>query len=439
MKSLHLTIKLLLTMSLVFFLHRSIYASVSTGKITPFDEMDFKYQIFLVQTLDKSFIPTMTLEQIKKNGETNAEIKKSFVGAIKKSILPLNRFMNPDLLTSGVNLQSEVTKMLTVFSNNLKEELKQIKISKTVSFQLKVVPVKSEDRVAIDSENNRLDSYGYSGVGSKDVPFKRLYSRDKFSIYEPMILPTQDAPYKDAETVIAQDVYNGLVDVVKFVVNKDHTKPFFLTTSFNIDLLPDVNKSKISIDSVVGLPTNIDMPFTESNEKISFEKILFPEFDLTQVSYNLYPCAFIKLVNSFNSSDILMHIDFGPLGTIKDGQWVRATNIDDIKVATPKLYGKAKKFIGVNFNVFNLSVNISKQEVSNLDMFLSIGAPIISRNKIGTINNTSVDKEFETEINKQIQANLKKLDEKKNQLVAKIESGDVASMLETIFTIVSKQ
>lgn len=404
----------------------------------PFDELNYKYGIFFAKTLSDQINPSMPIDEILKVEEQDFAIRDSVVRSLKASVFPLIKFYSPDMLAQ-TNITNELVNGLMTFSEELKQNLKQIKNTHRRVFQLMIVPTLSDELIA------RRRSQG-------EVPIKRFYSEDKFTIYEP--LDSHEETYRSARDVIVTEMYNGMTKLMEYHALTSPKNPFFLSISMNIILEENPGDSLISSQITLGLPINKSMPFTESNEEIEFQLIEFPTIK-GSFSASKYPCAFINVSYKLDDSPAKMLINFGPMGTYKGYEWVRPNN-QKLKYTTPpllrgnfnnmvpRLVGKPKAAKGIlkaSFNIYNLVFNLEKAYLEDIDLFISLNFANLSGLGVGSINKPDVDNQFRDEINKTIQS---KIDEQKQKLSkkelkqaasSKLSPKQLSGLLDALFSI----
>ncbi|MBL6991481.1 MAG: hypothetical protein ISR65_16980 [Bacteriovoracaceae bacterium] len=398
----------------------------SDRDFVPLNKQNFQYGIFVTRTLHPGIHNKQSIDQIIEIQQKQNKVRDALVNGLKKTFFPFVKMFSPALLAEGVNLQEEILKGLNFFA----EELKQIEVSEQTSFSIMIVPSLSDELVI-------RNTFG-------EVPLKRFYAQDKYTIYEP--LPdTQDA-FMTAEEVLRTKIYKGMGKVMADHYYYDTANPFFVSLELKVVLKPNKVDSKIKAQAIIGMPVNKEMPFTEENEQIAFNTVKLPSLDaadsLLRVSSN--PVAFVNIDYPFDEGvDPMMHIEFGPLGTYQNGGWTRPNgtsfkNLVPKLIGIPKVRGVSTRVIAASFNIFNLSINLKKMEISDLDLILSVGLSRFPAFSIGSINKTSIDEQFQTEINKAVQegiADQKKSVPGKLTTNLKMQSSVVSGLMEKIFTV----
>ncbi len=400
-----------------------------SGYSKPFGDGNYKYGLFLAQTRPPEINANMTLEQIEATKTESDTVRKSLLNSIKKTFFPLFRVANPALLGSGMDLKAEILKGIYAFVDNFKENIKKERVRNPSRFQIMIVPKRSDELVIRNTMG--------------EVPLMRFYSKDKYALYTPM--ENHKEAYKSARDVLVTEMYQGMGKVMEDHYYNNPKQPFFLSLILNVDIDPNPDLSKVFAQVIMGMPINHRIPFDKKDEKIHFKWLNFPTVEKSNsLSFyaQKYPCAFIQIDFPFKEGEPqMMHINFGPVGTYRDGRWVRPPGVK-FKDRVPKLTGLVKNAIEVDFNIFNLSMNLQLQEVTDLDLFLSVGLKAISKFKVGTINKTDIDDQFQAEINKTIQQSIA---EQKQKLVGQakqlaenyspVKQEVMASLMSQIFQI----
>ena len=101
----------------------------------------------------------------------------------------------------------------------------------------------------------------------------------------------------------------------------------------------------------------------------------------------------------------------------------------------------------MDFHIFNLIFNLEKQQLDDIDLYLSVGIKQLPGLKIGTINRTEIDNQFKDEINKTIQENIANQEKEFSSLTdnfltgsnSEMKSKTLNQLLTALFSIASKK
>lgn len=354
------------------------------------DQRNYEYAIVLSRTSKSS--AQSNIDSILAAQKNQEAIKKAITNSLRGTLVPMVKLVNPSNLAHQDNIQQIAVQSLKAFATALQSELKGVPLSEPNRFQIQIVPVISKELAA--------------RVQGGDVPY-RPYSTDKYAVYEN--LPSVENAYKTSHDFFVTDAYQGQLKLVESLSASKN--PFFMSMSIDLDLQVNAAQSKLTTQVVVGMPTNKSVPFNQANEQIQFTTMQFPALKTLNGIVSQYPCAFVTISQNLAASPMQMNIQFGPLGTYSaDGVWTRPNGID-YREFTPKLAGKAKvkgvQLIPVDFNIYNLNVNVETQTISDLDLRLWV--KLISKIPgVGMINKETIDQQFETEINKTIKSEILK-------------------------------
>lgn len=389
------------------------------------DSDNYEYGIFVVRSVAPELNAQMTIDQILTADTANGRVKDAITKSVAESQSSLLRSLFVEKSLVGVNLQTELAKSLKQFSDRLKVNLDQAQITRTMDFQIHVAPMIS--RILAERR------------AGNQVTARILYPTDRVSLVENM--PDAGDIHADDQSIVLNDIYQGMASRLNGEYLKGGAEPFFVSLVINLKVNPAPQDSMWIAQAVVGLPVNSSLPFEQSNDQISFKRIEFPAFDKSNLGLTTdgMPTALLTIEQPLASSTGKMLIEFGPIGTFKDGKWIRPKDIANYSKLTPRLVGTptgiARNKVDVVFNILNLAADLENQGVSSLDLFLSVGLPNFPGTRLGFINKPDIDQQFQTEINKAIQAAIQEQQKTlKSQGLAKVEalSSISPAMLEQI-------
>ncbi len=356
------------------------------------------YGIYLIQDGNSTIQPSDRLSTILTQRTSGQEIKQAVMKSLQSSLMGLSQIFSEGLQQgSEMNIQTQGMKAVGTFTENLKKNLANVQISQKQTFQLMIAPTLSEKMI---------------GRSLSAPPILSLYPSDRTMLIE--LMPDASDVYPKAQGVMNTIVYRGIVNQLRNHMESNMTdQPNFLTLTLTAQLDPDKSKSVVSSEIMIAMPVNLQKDFENENDQIKFTKIVYPEFKAEgdfNFSAQRYPVAFVQMRQMLGSTETAMKLQFGPLGTYQDGQWIRSPGTDFAKLV-PKLRGtpKAKGALGVaaqlvqvDFNIFNIDTNLVTQEITNIDLYLSAGSRRYPNLKFGMINSPQVDSQFQAEINKLI-------------------------------------
>lgn len=399
--------------------------SVGFGGIANAQSDNYEYGIFVVRSLPKDLNAKMTLDQILAADTANARVKDAISKSVAESQTSLLRSLFIEKSLAGVNLQTEVSKSLKQFNERLKVNLDKAQISETMEFQIHVAPMISKILAA-------------RRAGNQVTP-RVLYPTDRVSLVEN--LPDVSDIHADDQRIILNDIYQGMAARLNEKYENGAADPFFVSLVINLKVNPAPQDSMWIAQAVLGLPVNKSMPFAQSNDQITFKSVEFPTYKSTMgLTTDDMPTALLTIEQPLAAKTGKMLIEFGPIGTFKDGRWVRPKDLARYSTLTPRLVGTpamklANGRLDVAFNILNLTADLETQGVSDLDLYLSLGLPKFPGTRFGFINKADIDTQFQTEINKAIQTAIQ--DQKNNlkkQGLEKVEalSSVSAPMLEQL-------
>jgi hypothetical protein len=386
----------------------SARVNADTSKIVV--DQNSVYGIFLLQTPNSTIKPTDSLKTILEQRNVSNEVKDAVVKSLGDSMMGLAPLFSPGVQSSeDFNLQTQGMKAASVFVENLKKNLAGISIKERQQYQLLIAPRATDKAIAVAQ---KLPGVTY------------LYPSDRSMIVE--MMPDAEDAYPQASSMMNTMVYKGIVNqMIKIFEDRKTDQPHFLMLTMDIVLDVDQSKSSVRSEIIATMPVNIEKDFVNENEQIKFSKIVFPEFKPASqngenlFSANTYPVVFVNMIHGLRSPDVQMTLQFGPLGTYSDGKWTRIPGKDFTKYVpklrgTPKAKGAMNALAGkafAEFNIFNIEANLLTQEVSNIDLFISVGLRRYPNLKFGSINSASIDSQFQAEINKTIEQEVSKIKE----------------------------
>lgn len=374
----------------------------------PLGSSDYVWTFQVAQDLNQKKIDArMGFDALKQTIELNKQVRDAVKDALMKSLGQTAQSIGPEtFLKPGFNAQTEIMNVINRFNENLRAQLLNgLKVDQETNLQIMIAP-------ELSAEAKAAKNSAY-----KEIPYQPYYPADRLTVYNNMA--ESDSAFKSAEEVVKTNVYQGIGQYLQDVYECKVQKPVFTVAIINVKAMPNPSDSTLSAQITLAMPTNLELPFEQANDQVQFSKIAFPTVDLKamnnmaglRIDAASYPVALITMNQKIvDNSDIPVLIEFGPLGTYTNNKWVRAANQNFNKLV-PKLKATAvgsniKKEIAIDFNIYNLTMSLQKQQVTDLDIFLSVGLRRFPNFKVGRINRTDVDTQFQSEINKEIQKNI---------------------------------
>lgn len=414
---------------------------------SPFQQ-NYRYGIFFARTVGPELNPDMSLKQLEDGDESSRMVKKAMTDGLKKSLFPLIKAYAGASLVPGVNIQNEIIQGATSFSQNLKaaikEEVKKSDLDHRVRYQIVIGPAPTQELI------NRS-----SGMGIKVAPF---YSLDKYSIFE--VVPTHEEVEAGADEFFKTVVYKGLTLKAQKYKSNGIKDPFLGALTFDLLIEPKnkIDDSKMSVQAIVGLPTDQSIPLEGvGNDEIKFQGVVLPQAtqpDSGNFTLSHYPMALVRFEVGFKENEeVMTYVELGPIAGYENGQWHRQPGTE-FKDYVPKLRGHVAKkvwgisldFVEVDFRIYNLYFDVTKAEVTHLDLHLGVGLSRLPGVKFGNFNKPDIDNQFQAEINSTIKA---EIENQKKAILEKLMSQGVENaaqkvnlpkdvmnlMLEKMFTI----
>ena len=382
-------------LTLILMSHFETFADVSKS----IADKNSIYGIYIIQDGNPAIQPTDSLLTIITQRNAEEELKQAIMKSLQSSLTGLTQIFSSGLQQgSDFNLQSQGMRAVGIFTENLKKNLATIQIKRKQKFQLMLAPTLSEKML---------------GRSLSAPQVIANYPADRTMLVE--LLPDVSDAYPKAQGVMNGNVYKAIVNQLRNHMESNETdQPAFLGLTLTTELDPDRSKSSVISELLVAMPVNIQKDFNNENDQIKFTKIVYPEFKsegLASFTAEKYPVAIMSLRQALASADVTMNLQFGPLGTYQDGRWIRSPGTDFAKLVpklrgTPKAKGAlnaAAQLVQVDFNIFNINSNLMTQEITNIDLYLSAGSRRFPNLKFGMINSTSIDSQFQAEINKLIE------------------------------------
>ena len=165
-------------------------------------------------------------------------------------------------------------------------------------------------------------------------------------------------------------------------------------------------KTMLTLRVLLGLKPG-HFPFSEENDRVKLDRVAIPDVESRGSSASLT----FEIDLSREPEPPLLHVEFGDFEKFEQGDFVIKESGRE-KVA-PRFEGTVNKpglkHIGVNFSFRKLTFDLTTQRVSSLETLVSPGIRVGATNYVmGALSVASVNDEFKGEINKTIEAEIKK-------------------------------
>ncbi len=311
-------------------------------------------------------------------------------GALLKSLIPIMGNISGNSTGTEHNLLTELTTVLSNVRNDLD-------------------PIFSEMR-GLGSENFPIVHDTYF-VPWNEVRENLFYNADKIS------MSASQVPNVLRGTALKEGLEKKITQNIRDLQKKSMASETALTL-LGMRSFIMVQKEKLSWTStlLLGLkPRTLD--FAKVNDMVKLEKLVIPTLP------DAWPVALFTFhFEMGKASEPTCHIDLGAFEDFKDGKFRIAES--NRELAIPRLEGSVNKkvlgqsllkWVGTNFAFKNFDFKISTLQIEALDVLVSPGIRFGKTNFVaGGMHIDSVDKQFEEEINKTIDGEIKKAIEKES-------------------------
>jgi hypothetical protein len=381
-----------------------------------------KDNYFWTMTISKSLPQTvtgnMTVNEIMNHSGPEELVGQIVLDSAQKSIMRMISKAISNSSKDDFNLMKEFSHNVKLFSRYLRFRLnaqKDLSFKNPIVYEILIAPRLSE--VLMDRRTKGI------------VPRLGVYPVDRVKVAEPILDNDTFKPYALEKSDTALDGIETLAyDALTCGESAGIHQAFPASILLRMTINPDIDSSSLNAQFVVGMPTGQDIAFTQSNDQITFKSITLPKTikddaatrgNLSTLKFFKYPMAFINISKSLDSDAIPVEVHFGNLaGGMNEAGWGRTLTADDQMSLLPKLKGipagKIKDRLIVDFNIFNLALNIDYTkygekkavEVKELDLLISAGLNRWPNLTFGQFNVTSVNDQFKQEINKAIVAQI---------------------------------
>lgn len=231
-----------------------------------------------------------------------------------------------------------------------------------------------------------------------------------------------------------EQVENNLRELQTHSIRLGSQAPvYFMGAIMNIHLKK--NASSIKTQILLGL-NPAEIPFAQANDQVNFSHLVVPTV-YPSIAPPVMSVEFNQAVRAARTRPS-MHVEFGPLkgwsptvGKLKIELGETRSICDGRSSSTPYLKGQlGAKAVGnervasaiqgmpVNFYLYDLNLDMLTSRVTTMNLAIGAGFRIgSSRFIFGCVNASSIDQQFQSEVNKTIEAQMQQL---QNQDPAKI-------------------
>lgn len=409
------------------------------------------WTMFLSKSVSEEINSQMTVDQIVTAATTQKEIEKIIQDVAQKNLARFIGNSTTSVLTKkDYNFSTEFTHSVRLFTRHLRMRLSQVKNknwTKPINFQIVFAPKISE--TLLDRRS----------IGT--VPRLSIYPKDRFLVMEQMP-ETDSIPQNFNETINSLSAA-GINLLAHKALTCGSTDPYLVSANISVSVFPDISKSNVKSQLVIGMPMGVSMPFKQANDQISFTSVVMPEkvndlkFNNGYAPLSEFPMAFINLTGTLDTSEIPILVRFGTIGSYSSSGWER-TNGEVLRAKVPRLRGtpagKIKDLLNVDFSVYNIfaTMDYSKYqknealEIKELNLYISAGLDAMSGFKVGMINKKDIDDQFRSEINKTIKTTIEQqtvdLKNKSIKIIsenAQLQPAEVETMLRSLFSAVKSK
>lgn len=342
-----------------------------------------KYRIMFVNSTGDKFIPVQDITKISENDLIEKDIKAAFLSSVSKSFISfaLSKQGSKESF-SDLTSKESILNFLSLSENNLKEDLGKL-LSKVKNYPINktilIIPQKEITDFFYKPEKISMDRFSAANVladnafaGSFDEVTTNIIKNFKYDI-----------------------LFNQMATLVALKADLNLISPN--DVKLNLKVLLKINKTT--------------MPFTEKNAVVEFETLEIPSDDTYMLA-----SANKQLANLPEKSEL--KITFGEFNQYSKGDF--NLHNDKKNRNNPVLRGKAVKsdLVKIKIGINDIIIDLKKAEATNIKTFTQPGLKFFKFDLINKgLNIEKVDEQFRTEVNKQIQSELSKVNAKKAQLI----------------------
>ena len=347
------------------------------------------YRLLFINHQSPEFDPNQDILNPSEKELAIEKIEEKLAGATLKSLVPLVGTLTKSVTGTETDLLSLVLTTAGSLKNSLAQELSTINVTESDIFPL------------------IQDAYVAPWPSQKRNLF---YSAQKISMNAGElvnVLGIQPGSEKFDKTLTEN------IKALQSKLHQDSTDPTyllgmrrFLWLSVDEDSEKKELKPFLTLRVLLGLKPG-SFPFSEENDRVKLDRVTIPDISSRGSSASLT----FEIDLSRKPVPPLLHVEFGDFEKFEDGDFVIRERGRE-KVA-PRLEGTVNKpglkHVAVNFSFRKMTFDLTTQRVSSLETLVSPGIRVGTTNYVlGALSVTSVNDEFKGEINKTIEAEIKK-------------------------------
>ncbi len=347
------------------------------------------YRLIFVEQLDPNdkFDPNKDLLNVSTAEKLKEVFTKDVLGSVTKGMLPLSGLLGDSFSEQNTDFLTALTSMSAVFSESLEKVMESHQMTAPFESAVYLIPFQSENR-------------------------NLFYSASKISMSPDQVsnvLMTSKDSTKFEATVTEQ------IKALQ-ALRSNTPNPLFLLGIQSTILINNSKcagvKSCLKVNALVALkPTGpAGIPFTQANDQVTFENIVIPGSSTNLATARLLLTIPLTKTNDAQSKfkAPTLEVEFGEFESYSQGQFkLKESGRQNM---APGMQGKFKNkgFAKLTFSFSSLIFDLENQNVRGLNILTSLGyVSKRGRLPIGGFKVKSVNTQFEDEINKTIDAEIK--------------------------------
>lgn len=341
------------------------------------------YRLLVANPPDRNFNPNSDVLKPSPADTQREKIAEAMRSALLKSLIPLARLVGPDLLNNEhINLMDLVTSSVASGARVLKDAFLS---------DLAQVDLPDEQVAFLVPWPERRDN--------------RFYSAQKISVGPSKTISVLGV------TAAQPEFATMLTANIKDLIARKHKQtktPAYLVALFS---RMNLKRGAHSVQTQVLLGINpMERPFKKDNPDVVFKTAAVKDI----AGHPTTACLTFNVDLEDNPKPTTLDVDFGAFSN-----WDRNFAMDESsrEAAAPRLQGSLKKpnasWVDVEFAFRRISFDLNTLDATAVDTLVSPGFEILGeRWTTGGIKMASVDKAFQDEINKSIDDEIKKFEDK---------------------------
>lgn len=360
-----------------------------------------RYRMFFLNSSARNFDPHQDVLNPSLEEKALEELRGVITGAALQSFLP---FVT-SFTSSAANKPTPQDQMLLMISN-LKTQLSAG--LKTVAANNTMLPL-THSFMLVPNFDQRTDLF----YGSEKISMSASEVVNVISM-------TPTHPRFDAKiTQALKDVHSQ--DLIK-------TPGSELIAARTDVLVKSVDKTLVTVQVLLALDS-LNTEFVEENDQVKFERLIIPE------NTSAPPVALLtfEFDISQNPKNPTLNVQLGAFDRYEGGKFLISDK--DRNKSIPRLDGRANKtglkFVAIQIGFTNLQFDLVQAQLTSINTITRPGLKFgKSSFVVGGFKISSVDQQFETEINKKIDAEIGKAIQNGQQAIeSKLMSKEVMDLL----------